>query len=217
MYGFECQKKIDQGPCAKKRCLFPKVCKKLPITHQPQIELLKKVRSLPGVKKVFIASGIRYDMIAADPHGNRYLTTLINDHISGQMKVAPEHSQDQVLNLMGKPGSKELLAFKKEFDAKVKLSGKKLFLTYYCIAAHPGCTFDDMKKLKNFCSKKLGASPEQVQIFTPTPSTYSTLQYWTESDPATGKKIFVEKTLAGKEKQKTVLTHKLRRRNRLIR
>ena len=125
---------------------------------------------MQGVKKVFVASGIRYDLIFADKkHGSAYLEALVRDHVSGQMKVAPEHTEDSILCIMGKPGTESLLKFKHAFDELSRKAGKKQFLTYYLIAAHPGCTLGDMKKLKRFTREKLNITPEQVQIFTPYP------------------------------------------------
>jgi radical SAM superfamily enzyme YgiQ (UPF0313 family) len=139
-------------------------------------------------------------------YGTKYLEELVKHHISGQMKIAPEHSEVKVLKMMGKPGSDSLLKFRDLFYKLTKKDGKKQFLTYYMIAAHPGCTQNDMTKLKTFAQEKLKLLPEQIQVFTPTPSTYSTLMYWTERDPFTGKPCFVEKTFSGREKQKNVIT-----------
>ena len=207
MYGFECRKKVEKGSCADKRCLFPEVCPTLKPDHSRQLELLKKLRGLDGIKKVFVASGLRYDLISKDQrHCRQYLKEIVSHHVSGQMKVAPEHTQTYVLGLMGKPDANLVLELKTIFDGLSRSVKKKQFLTYYLIAAHPGCSLDDMRKLKRFMNEKLRIKPEQVQIFTPTPSTYSTLMYHTGLDPFTGKKIFVEKSLRGKEKQKEVVT-----------
>ena len=193
MYGFECVKKLKLGNCPDKRCVAPTTCKTLRPTHKPQIDLLKKLRKLDGIKKVFVASGIRYDMVLDDKlYGEEYLKEIVQHHTSGQMKIAPEHSEDKVLELMGKPGKRYLTDFRDKFYKYSKEVGKNQFLTYYMIAAHPGCTENDMHKLKEFTSEKLEISPEQVQIFTPTPSTYSTLMYYTEINPFTGEKLFVE-------------------------
>jgi uncharacterized radical SAM protein YgiQ len=209
MYGFECQKKLDKGVCHSKRCLFPKACNQMRVNHYPQIELLRKIRQLKGVKKVFVASGIRYDMLGCDrTHGMDYLREIVQHHVSGQLKVAPEHTEDVVLDKMGKPGKDALLRFKEKFDALSAEAGKPQFLTYYMIAAHPGCTEQDMARLKRFSSQKLHLNPEQVQIFTPTPSTYSSLMYYTEMDPFTRKPLFVEKDPRRKEQQKNIVTHK---------
>lgn len=161
---------------------------------------------MPKIKKVFVASGIRYDLVLFDAKsGKDYLRELVEYHISGQLKLAPEHSESHVLKLIGKPDGQDLLIFKKLFDKLNRQKAKRQFLTYYFIAAHPGCTYNDMKKLRIFCQKKLRLHPEQVQIFTPTPSTYSSLMYWTGMDPFSGKGIFVEKDIAKKERQKRVL------------
>ncbi|MBU0474771.1 MAG: YgiQ family radical SAM protein [Bacteroidetes bacterium] len=209
MYGFECAKKIKLGNCDDKRCVAPTTCKALKPTHKPQIDLLKKLRKLDGIKKVFVASGIRYDMVLDDKlYGEEYLKEIVQHHTSGQMKIAPEHSEDKVLELMGKPGKRYLTDFRDKFYKYSKEVGKNQFLTYYMIAAHPGCTENDMHKLKEFTSEKLEISPEQVQIFTPTPSTYSTLMYYTEIDPFTGKKLFVEKDPNKMIIQKNIATAK---------
>jgi len=212
MYGFECEKKLKSGVCPAKRCIYPNVCPLMEVDHLPQIELLRKIRKLDGVKKVFVASGIRYDMLLCDQsHGGQYLREVVNHHVSGQMKVAPEHIEDNVLGHMGKPESDSLLKFKDKFDKFSREANKSQFLTYYMIAAHPGCTEQDMARLKRFTSQKLGINPEQVQIFTPTPSTYSTLMYYTELDPWTHEPIFVEKEFRGKQRQKDIVTSKVRK------
>ncbi|APV44052.1 putative radical SAM protein YgiQ [Dehalogenimonas formicexedens] len=207
MYGFECDRKLKKGVCVAKRCLFPNVCPTLKPDHSKQIELLKKLRKVPGMKKVFVASGIRYDAVLADnQYGEPYLEEVVRHHVSGQMKVAPEHSEPSVLKTMGKPGTESLLNFKASFDRISKAAGKAQFLTYYLIAAHPGCTAADMGKLQQFTAKNLRISPEQVQIFLPAPSTYSSLMYYTGIDPFIGKSLFVEKVLPKKEFQKRIVT-----------
>ena len=209
MYGFECEKKIRQGTCPDRRCLYPQVCPSIKADHRLQVELLRKIRSIKGVKKVFVSSGIRYDLLLSDKkYGERYLQEVVEHHISGQMKVAPEHTEDGVLNIMGKPGTALLLQFKELFDRITRNVGLEQFLTYYLIAAHPGCTYDDMKRLKQFASEKLKMNPEQVQIFCPAPSTYSSLMYYTETDPFTGKPMFVEKDPQNKDRQKSVVVKK---------
>lgn len=209
MYGYECRKKVNYGACDHKRCLFPVVCPVLKLDHRVQIDLLKQVRAIQGIKKVFVASGIRYDLLLADEqNGISYLREVIQHHVSGQMKVAPEHSEDPVLRMMGKPGTDVLVKFKSLFERLTRESGKPQFLTYYLIAAHPGCTEQDMIKLRRFTSNELGVHPEQVQIFTPTPSTYASLMYYTEVDPFTRQPIYVEKDPVRKEKQKEIVTEK---------
>ncbi|MDD5759288.1 MAG: YgiQ family radical SAM protein [Desulfobulbaceae bacterium] len=208
MYGFECAKKLAKGVCAHRRCLTPSICPSLKIDHRRQLGLLQSLQALPGVKRVFVASGIRYDLILADPKGIHYLKAIVNKHISGQMKVAPEHSETNVLAKMGKPSAELLLEFKKLFERCTKEAAKEQYLTYYFIAAHPGCAAEDMARLHTFCRQKLSANPEQVQIFTPTPSTYSSLMYWTKHDPFDGSPIFVETDKNKKEAQKFILTGK---------
>jgi uncharacterized radical SAM protein YgiQ len=206
MYGFECEKKLKKGPCPDRRCLFPEICPVLKIDHGEQLALLRELRSIKGVKKVFMASGLRYDLLLADKkHGVRYLNEIVTHHTSGQLKVAPEHSEDAVLQKMGKCGRAPLVAFKDLFFKFTRDAGKKQFLSYYMIAAHPGCTQRDMKNLASFTTRELRIRPEQVQIFTPTPSTYSTLMYHTQMDPFTRKKLFVEKAPQKKEAQKRIV------------
>jgi radical SAM superfamily enzyme YgiQ (UPF0313 family) len=130
---------------------------------------------------------------------------VVRHHTSGQMKVAPEHTQDHVLHRMGKPGTRSLLQFRDLFTKLTKAARREQYLTYYLIAAHPGCTERDMQALKRFASRHLKINPRQVQIFTPTPSTYSSLMYYTEMDPFTGKKLFVEKDPKKKARQKSIL------------
>jgi uncharacterized radical SAM protein YgiQ len=209
MYGFECRKKLAHGACADKRCLYPVVCSALKPDHRPQIELLRRLKRIPGVKKVFVASGIRYDMILADEaNGKNYLKEITADHVSGQMKVAPEHTEEHVLAKMGKPGRSELLRFKHMFDDLSAEAHKNQFLTYYLIAAYPGCTETDMRRMKEFAGRELHISPEQVQIFTPTPSTYASLMYFTGLDPFSRQPVFVEKDPTRRERQKQIAVEK---------
>lgn len=150
-------------------------------------------------QKAFVAS-VRYDLINEDKRqGYEYLKEMVRHHISGQMKVAPEHTSEHVLHLMNKPGKQTLVDFKKLYDKLNKEEGKKQFWTYYLIAAHPGCTEKDMHDLKRFTTDELKMNPEQAQVFTPTPGTYSAVMYYTEMDLQTRKKIFVEKDTARKE------------------
>lgn len=207
MYGFDCPRKATQGACPHTRCLFPGTCHALPVDHSAQTRLLRDLRQLPGVRKAFVGSGIRHDLVRADrAHGDAYLEELVAHHVSGQLKVAPEHSDPQVLKLMGKPGIETLLAFRARFEELSARHNLRQFLTYYFIAAHPGCTEDAMLRLKQFATHHLKLAPEQVQVFTPTPSTWSTAMYYTGLDPATGDPVFVERGLRGKQAQKDILT-----------
>ncbi len=206
MYGFECDKKLKKGACDDKACLYPEVCPSMKIDHAKQIELLNDIKRIPGVKRVFVSSGIRYDMILADQKsGSRYLRALIKSHVSGQMKIAPEHCSPLVLDKMGKPGVDVLLKFREQFNAFVKADGKNQFLSYYFIAAHPGCGMAEMKELKTICTEELRYTPEQVTLFTPTPSTRSTMMYCTGMDPFTGEKCYVERSPIGRQKQLDLL------------
>jgi uncharacterized radical SAM protein YgiQ len=209
MYGIDCRRKQTQGACQDKRCLYPHVCASLKPDHSHQINLLKSLRKINGVKKIFVASGIRYDLLDADKkHCTSYMQEIVKHHVSGQLKVAPEHTSLGVLKLMGKPQAKSLLNFKQVFEKTYQPSGQKQFLTYYFIAAHPGCTEENMRELKSFAGRELKTNPRQVQIFTPLPSTYSSLMYFTEIDPVTGRNIFVEKNIAKKQRQKDIVVGK---------
>jgi uncharacterized radical SAM protein YgiQ len=206
MYGIECPRKCARGACLDRCCIFPKSCKHLPVHHGRQIRLLSALRRLPGVRKAYIGSGIRHDLILSDRKaGKLYLKEILKHHVSGQLKIAPEHVEDHILKVMGKPGRESLEAFIRLFEGLKQENRTKAFLTYYLMAAHPGCTLDDMQKLRTFALQKLRLLPEQVQIFTPSPSTWATLMYYTEKDPFSGKKIFVEKKPLNKEKQKAIM------------
>ncbi|KIM08648.1 MAG: hypothetical protein KU29_02610 [Sulfurovum sp. FS06-10] len=207
MYGYECNKKLKLGTCDHQRCVdSTHLCKSMKPDHSRVINMMKQVREIPGIRKAFVASGVRYDLITEDKkHGYSYLKEMVQHHISGQMKVAPEHTEQHVLDLMGKPGKQTLIDFKKLYDQLNKEMGKKQYMTYYLIAAHPGCTEKDMHALKRFATDELKMNPEQAQVFIPTPGTYSAVMYYTEMDPITRKKIFVEKDTLKKEKQKAIV------------
>lgn len=206
MYGFDCVRKAKDGACRDRSCLFPSACPALRPNHRPQLELLRELRGIPGVKHVFVASGIRPDLVAADRAcGDEYISAIAKHHVSGQLKLAPEHAVAHVLECMGKPGVKDLLAFKRRFDAASRRFGKKQFLTYYFIAAHPGCTESDMRELKRFAERELNLRPEQVQIFTPTPLTAATCMYYTGIDPVSGRKVHVSRGIKDKQRQKDIL------------
>jgi uncharacterized radical SAM protein YgiQ len=202
MYGATC---VKGWICDKKHCLMPRICPNLQFGHKSQIELLKRLTDIAGIKKVFISSGIRHDMVVADKeYGKRYVEQLVRYHVSGQIKLAPEHCDKGILALMNKPSVESLMKFKTMFDSACSESGKRYFPTYYLIAAHPGCTLMLMQHLREFMSAELKLIPEQVQIFTPTPSTISTAMYYCETDMA-GNKLFCEKSLKGMQQQKDAL------------
>lgn len=209
MYGNRCVRKDKKGACPGKSCVFPGICSQLSVDHNRQIQLLRRLRSLKGIRKIFIGSGIRYDLILHDKNsGETYLTEILKHHISGQLKIAPEHTEDHILAMMGKPGHRHLKDFLALFNRLKRKCSHKIFLTYYFMAAHPGCTMADMENLRKFAIQKLKVLPEQSQIFTPTPSTYSTLMYYTEKDPFSGENIFVEKRTKQRARQKQALGKK---------
>ncbi len=209
MYGYECKKKKTQGACRHKHCLYPAPCNSLPIDHRPQIELLQKLRNVKNIKKICLGSAMRDDLVMHDKkNGQNYLREIVQYHVCGQLKIAPEHISDHVLSLMKKPSSDFLNEFKRQFDRFNQTTGKKQYLTYYFIAAHPGCTIKHMLELRQFVIKHLHIIPEQVQIFTPTPSTHASVMYYTGINTETHEPIFVEKNLIQKAKQKSILTQK---------
>ena len=206
MYGIECRIKEAKGRCTDRRCLGSRPCPRLPIDHSRQMDLLRRISSIDGVRHVFVNSGIRYDMIVADrAHGQDYLDLIVADHVSGQMKVAPEHVSDDVLRLMGKPGRRTLEEFRGMFAQSVARCGRDEYLTYYFMAAHPGCTEDDMRELSSYCRNVLHIRPEQVQVFTPTPSSYSTAMYRTSKD-IRGRDVRVERSIQKRQRQKEIVT-----------
>ncbi|MBF0313492.1 MAG: YgiQ family radical SAM protein [Oligoflexia bacterium] len=210
MYGFDCKKKQKSGSCQERRCLYPKVCSELPINHAPYLNLLRSLAALPKVKKVFVASGIRIDLIASDLQlGQQFLRGLIKDHVSGQIKIAPEHIAPATLKAMGRDelglGAEAFLKLKEEFSAINKEFKKKQFLTYYFIVCHPGESEKELHALQEFFKKHLHALPEQIQIFTPTPMTYSTLFYYTELD-SNAHPLSVSKSLKEKRRRKELLS-----------
>ena len=206
MYGIECSKKLVKGACKDRKCLYPKPCPYLPIDHSKQISLLKRISDIRGVKKVVIASGIRHDMVVCDRlNGRNYVDRVVGSHVSGQLKIAPEHIVPHVLELMCKPGPDVLIEFKGMFDDSNTKLGKEQFLTYYLMAAHPGCYETDMEELDRFVHRELKTNPEQVQIFTPTPSTVSTMMYHTRRDYDNTKNLKSEHSMQMKQKQKDIL------------
>lgn len=211
MYGISCSRMHAKGCCPDRRCMVPTLCSALSVCHRKQISLLRDLRKIAGIKRVVVASGIRHDLVLGDKEsGTEYLQELVTHHVSGQLKIAPEHSEAEVLEKMGKPGMDGVLKFRDLFNRLTRKAGKNQFLTYYMIAAHPGCNAGHMEALRTFAVNELKLRPEQVQIFTPAPSTYSTLMYWTERDPFTDEPCFVEKSVRGKEGQKAAVLTKWR-------
>ena len=201
-----CEKQMKKGVCTNRQCLFPKPCKNLKADHEDYLELLRKLRSLPGVKKVFIRSGIRFDYVEADPD-RHFLEELAKYHVSGQLRVAPEHVSDTVLHYMGKPEHAVYEQFRKDFEQANQKAGLKQYAVPYFMSSHPGCTLKDGVKLAEYV-RDMGFMPEQVQDFYPTPSTMSTCMYYTGIDPRTGKSVYVPKDPHEKAMQRALIQYK---------
>jgi len=192
MYGFDCSKKTEFGACKNKRCLFPNVCKSLKPDHSKYLMLLRKVLNIKGIKGVFISSGIRPDLVFADSKfGDKFLAQVAKYHVSGQLKLAPEHLSKNVTDVMGKPDAEQFFKFKNCFLAESEKINKKQFVIGYFIVAHPGETREDNEYLKRNILSKLGFVPQQIQIFTPTPSTISTTMWYTKINPLNNKSMEV--------------------------
>lgn len=200
-----CKKQERKGVCTNRQCLFPKPCKNLDTDHKDYLELLRKLRNISGVKKVFIRSGIRFDYVNADT-SSAFLDELAKYHVSGQLRVAPEHVSDEVLYYMGKPEHAVYQQFLKKFEKANARSGKKQYVVPYLMSSHPGCTITEAVKLAEYV-RDMGFMPEQVQDFYPTPSTMSTCMYYTGIDPRTGKKVYVPKTFKEKAMQRALLQY----------
>ena len=201
-----CKKQETKGVCTNKQCLFPKPCKNLEADHKDYLELLRKLRAMSGVKKVFIRSGIRFDYVNADT-SSEFLDELAKYHVSGQLRVAPEHVSDEVLHYMGKPEHQVYRQFLKKFEKANGKTGKKQYVVPYLMSSHPGCTLKEAVKLAEYV-RDMGFTPEQVQDFYPTPSTMSTCMYYTGIDPRTGKKVYIPKTTKEKSMQRALLQYR---------
>ena len=198
-----CKKQLSSGACPDRRCLFPKPCPSLEVSHADYLELLRKLRALPGVKKVFIKSGIRFDYLMADPDP-AFFQELCQYHISGQLKIAPEHICARVLNLMGKPDPEVYQAFERRFADENRKISKKQYLIPYLISSHPGSDLKAAIELAEYLHAK-GFIPDQVQDFYPTPGTVSTCMYYTGLNPLTMEKVYVPKTEEEKNLQRALL------------
>ena len=185
--------------------MAPTLCPAVKVTHDNYLTLLRRLRQIPGVKKVFIRSGIRFDYLIAD-EDERFFKELIRHHVSGQLKVAPEHVSDRVLKYMGKPSFSVYEKFKSRFYELTKSEGKKQYLVPYLMSSHPGSTIDDAIKLARFL-KKEGLHPEQVQDFYPTPGTISTCMFYTGMDPNTLNPVYVPRTPQEKAEQRALLQY----------
>ncbi len=209
-----CAKQVRKGACPDRQCLYPEPCPNLIVEHRDYLSLLRKLRKHPRVKKVFIRSGIRYDYLMADPDGT-FFRELCEHHISGQLKVAPEHVSRRVLDLMGKPGQAVFDAFVKRFRQLNRELGKRQFLVPYLISGHPGSTLADAIQLAEYL-RDHRMRPEQVQDFYPTPGTLATCMYHTEIDPRTGKAVHVARGLREKAMQRALVQYNLSQNRRLV-
>ena len=201
-----CKKQMEHGVCKTRQCLFPSPCKNLDADHRDYVSLLRKLRDIAKVKKVFIRSGIRFDYLLADKK-QEFLRELCEYHVSGQLKVAPEHVAGPVLSLMGKPEHKVYEEFTRQFYKMNEGIGKEQYLVPYLMSSHPGSTLKEAVELAEYC-RDLGYMPEQVQDFYPTPSTLSTCMYYTGVDPRTMQKVYVPKSPHEKAMQRALIQYR---------
>ena len=201
-----CKKQLKYGVCKNRQCLFPAPCKNLNADHSDYVQLLKELRAIPKVKKVFIRSGIRFDYLLKE-EDRTFLRELCEYHVSGQLKVAPEHVAAPVLSLMGKPEHKVYEQFTEEFYKMNKKIGKEQYLVPYLMSSHPGSTLKEAVELAEYC-RDLGYMPEQVQDFYPTPSTLSTCMYYAGVDPRTMKPVYVPKSPHEKAMQRALIQYR---------
>ena len=201
-----CDKQAVFGACKGRTCAAPEPCENLNTNHDDYIALLRKLRKLKGVKKVFVRSGLRYDYVLAD-NNKAFVKELCEHHVSGQLKVAPEHVSKRVTTMMGKAGKEEFLTFKKWFEEANRELGKKQYLVPYFMSSHPGCTLEDAIELAEFLRDQ-HMYPEQVQDFIPTPGSLSTCMYYTGINPLDGKPVYVAKKGRDKAKQRALMQYK---------
>ena len=201
-----CDKQAVFGACKGRTCAAPEACENLNTNHDDYIALLRKLRKLKGVKKVFVRSGLRYDYVLAD-NNKAFVKELCEHHVSGQLKVAPEHVSKRVTTMMGKAGKEEFLTFKKWFEEANRELGKKQYLVPYFMSSHPGCTLEDAIELAEFLRDQ-HMYPEQVQDFIPTPGSLSTCMYYTGINPLDGKPVYVAKKGRDKAKQRALMQYK---------
>ncbi len=208
MYQLSCKSEAIQSKCRKLSCVHPFVCPHLVKDHTPQVEMLEKARKLPGIKKITVASGLRYDIALSDQKaGHKYLKDLITHHVGGQLKVAPEHLDDDVLHLMKKPGLRHFDEFVNYFKEVSADAGKEQYIVPYFISGFPGTTHEKMEKVYDYLKTK-GWNLQQVQAFIPTPMTLATAMYWTGLDPQSRKPLFVAKEWKDRKIQQALLQPK---------
>lgn len=201
-----CEKQLTSGVCKNRQCLFPEPCRNLRVDHRDYVALLRELRKIPKVKKVFIRSGIRFDYLMLD-QSDVFFRELVTYHISGQLKVAPEHVSDQVLSMMGKPKNKVYLEFTEKYRRMNQSCGMKQYLVPYLMSSHPGCSMKEAVELACYLRDR-GYMPEQVQDFYPTPSTISTCMYYTGLDPRTMKPVYVAKNPHHKALQRALMQYR---------
>ena len=209
-----CKQQLKNGMCKNRSCLAPTPCKNLDPSHSDYLQLLRKVRAIPGVKKVFIRSGIRFDYMLAEKN-SEFFSDLVRYHISGQLKVAPEHCASRVLDYMGKPHFDVYLKFKEKYERLNQRYGLEQYIVPYLMSSHPGCTLEDAVELAEYLNKT-GRQPEQVQDFYPTPGTLSTCMWYTEIDPRTMEPVYVAKSAHDKALQRALLQWKRPEMRRLV-
>lgn len=209
-----CKKQLTKGACTNRQCLFPTPCKNLIADHSDYLALLRKLRKIPKVKKVFIRSGIRFDYVLEDTKSH-FLQELADYHVSGQLRVAPEHVADKVLEKMGKPSHKVYLEFLKQYYACCKKSGKEQYAVPYFMSSHPGCGLKEAVELAEYI-RDMGFMPEQVQDFYPTPSTISTCMYYTGLDPRTMEKVYVPVNPHEKNMQRALIQYRRPENRKLV-
>ena len=209
-----CAKQTKVGACTDRQCIGWKKCPALQVSHREYLDLLRELRELDGVKKVFVRSGIRFDYVMYDK-SDEFLRELVKHHVSGQLKVAPEHVSDDVLKRMNKPPFEVYLQFKKRYDELNAKLGKKQYLVPYLISSHPGCTLADAVRLAEYLHS-IGYMPEQVQDFYPTPSTKSTCMYYTGIDPDSGEEVYVPRDRHEKAMQRALMQYRAPRNYELV-
>ena len=212
-----CSKQMSKGACPSKRCLSPKRCSQLKADHSEYISILRLLREIPGVKKVFVRSGVRFDYALADKrHGREFIDELAAHHVSGQLRLAPEHVSNDVLDVMGKPSLESYELFVSEFERASDEAGLEQYVLPYLMSSHPGSTLEDAIELAEWC-RDLGYNPEQVQDFYPTPSTAATVMYATGVDPRTMEPIYVARSPHDKAMQRALIQYRNPKNHDLVR
>jgi uncharacterized radical SAM protein YgiQ len=211
-----CTAQLSRGMCKGKECMFPAPCSKLEVDHEEYFEILRELRKLPGVKKVFVRSGIRFDYLLEDEESRKYLKELAEHHVSGQLKVAPEHVSDNVLSYMGKPGIEVFDKFREAFYQVNEEIGLEQYLIPYFISSHPGSRLEDAVELAEYL-RDINHHPDQVQDFYPTPGTMATAMYYSGYDPRTMEEVYVAKSKEAKKMQRALLQYHKKRNHQIVR